>query len=185
MNKTILLIALFSAAFGQQNVDLSFRKTLDRNSLALTIPKGFKETPIIANDDVAYDYALKDSMGAFEIRFRIFALNDPPPNTSPESMNGMYPAMLLAMAVNISNGKPGNSGPFDPAAVRSEFGADAGMTCAVDANSQFSKGFKYCLINVIHRNNVVDAYIFYLFNDKNQLRTTLLRDDVFHCLRFK
>jgi hypothetical protein len=71
-----------------------------------------------------------------------------------------------------------------PDAVRKEFGADSGATAFVELDSAFGKGFKYCIASVIHRNNAVDAYTFFLYKDPEQ-RTVLARHDVFYSLKFK
>ena len=66
-----------------------------------------------------------------------------------------------------------------------EFNAHAGGSAFVSVNSAFGKGYSYCMINAIHRVNIADAFIFYLFNDRMEIQNTMNRPDVYHALKFK
>lgn len=41
------------------------------------------------------------------------------------------------------------------------------------------------MISVIHRDNIADAFMFFLFNDRNEIQKMTNRDDVLHALKLK
>jgi hypothetical protein len=68
--------------------------------------------------------------------------------------------------------------------VRKEFGADAGATTVVSCDSDFGKGYMNCLISVIHKKDIADAYVFFLFDDPQVVGEAIMTDATYHALRF-
>ena len=51
--------------------------------------------------------------------------------------------------------------------------------------SEFGRGYAYCMINLIHKDQVADVVIFILVDDPKVLLPLLTQDDVFHALKFR
>lgn len=178
----ILLLGAFLFALAQSLPD-NFQRLLQQNSMLYAIPSGFVSTPVIDNGGVVYDYAIKSKTAKLEIRYRIWPIgkelmDDP-------KRNWMYYSTLITIALNISNGQMIQPKPYPKADVKAEFGADGGSSGAVRTDSDFGKGYKYCLISVIHKDDVADAYTFFLYNDQKTLMDAIFTDKTYHALKFK
>jgi hypothetical protein len=154
----------------------NFQRLLQQNLLQYVIPPGFHETPVTANRDVMYDYAIKSNVKNLEIRYRIWP-------TDKDISH--FDAMVVTMALNISGGEMIQTKHYGKADVKSEFGGDAGSTGMVRINSDFGKGYKFCMISAIHKNRIADMYTFYLFDDPNTVIEAISTDNIYHALRFK
>lgn len=141
-----------------------------------------------------YEYALKWPGHHFEVRFAIRPLDSLIINyTQIEKTkkagdynlnpNIMYPASLHAILFNISGGNVGGAKTFSKDAVKKEFNADWGGTCIFPVSGEFGKGYNTCMAIALHKNNLGDAYIFYLSNSANNYQSELL--PVFYALKFK
>jgi hypothetical protein len=161
-----------------------FSRLLAQNSLVFSLPHGFTQVPVVANRDVQYDFAIESKSEKLEIRYRIIPIGWYKMSANMDA-SMMYHAMISAMAMNISNGKLPQTHDFPITSVREEFGADAGSMAAVSCDSDFGKGFQKCMINVIHKDKVADAYIFFLFDDVRVLNAALMTDEIYHALRFQ
>jgi hypothetical protein len=146
--------------------------------MSYALPRGFSVVPISHDGDISYDFAIISQAPRLEIRYRINAID---PQSDP---SGSYAPMLLAMSDDISAGDSVRSGGFTAEGVRKDFRADAGAASMVPIRSDFGKGYKNCLIVAIHRDNVADAYAFYLFDDLTSVVKTIFRDDVYLALKF-
>lgn len=152
--------------------------------MRFSLPSGFTPTPVLVSEDVVYDYAIKSKSEKLEIRYRIAPFRQTVEKLNAEA-NMIYRGMIITMGLNISDGKQPPYQAYPDESVREEFGADAGGTSYVECNSEFGKGYDKCLISVIHKNNVADAYAFFLFDDLQVLQTALMTDKIYHALRFK
>jgi len=177
---TIFLSFILHSISSAQILPKKFWNLLQENKMVYSIPRNYSQTPVLKNDDVEYDFAIKSKDNTLEIRYRIW-----PIIRLQQNSNTLSDGMLLTMALNISGGKMVNPQPFPKENVEEEFGADKGFTAMVPTNSEFGKGYKMCMINVIHKENVADAYTFYLFDDPQSLMQVLGNSEVFHALKFK
>ncbi|HXF90713.1 MAG TPA: hypothetical protein VNJ29_02150 [Candidatus Nitrosotenuis sp.] len=177
---TLLISFVIYEVSSAQILPKKFWNLLQENKMMYSLPSGFVQTPIITNSDVEYDFAIKSKDKKMEIRYKIWPIIRPEQNS-----NNMSDAMLLTMALNISNGKMVTPNQFPEQSVKEEFGADKGSTTMVPTDSEFGKGYKMCMINVIHKENVADAYTFYLFDDPKTLIQVMGNMAVFHALKFK
>jgi len=165
-------------------------RALQETEATFVIPDGFHMVPVRENPDVRYDFAISSEEVKLEIRFLLRPLNKDIEEFIQRSSSGPHPniyheALLLTMCLNLSGGTICEPVPFNPGEVKAEFNADAGFTTLVDLNSVFGRGFRRAVINVLHRDNVGDLYVFYLFDDISSVYSHLFRDDVFHTLKFK
>jgi hypothetical protein len=173
---TILLVITISANSIAQE---SFSELLAKCSLSFTFPNSCIPLRVKQNPDVYYHFAMMLKTNKIEIRYTIV------PFEKMERKNDLYEPYLQTMCLNITGGKMAEIQHFKHEDVSAEFNADDGLTCAVLLDSEFGKGYKYCMINVIHKDNLGDAYIFFLFDDYRILPSILTNDKIFHALKFK
>ncbi len=181
---SLLLLFMIGGAAWCQSSSPRLSDLLEAGSLQYAMPSGFDSAPVIDNHDVLYDFAIKAKSKKLEIRYRIWLLRQTDETEEPNS-GLLFEAMLETMALNISNGRPGPVHDYPANSVREEFGADAGATTIISCNSDFGKGYKKCLISVIHKEGVADAYAFFLFDDLKAIQEALMTDKIYHALRFK
>ena len=96
--------------------------------------------------------------------------------------NSSYKIILNTVIQNITGGVDYKVKEFDSAAVKKEFNADWGATAFVEQNSDFGKGYKYCMIVMIHKKDIADAFYFYMSNSKEKFSENM--EPLFHALKF-
>jgi len=173
----LLTISIFAYA---QPLPKTFQELLNQTNMQFSLPPDFTSTPIIQNGDVVYDFAIKSKTSSLEIRYRIW-----PVDKKQKNPNALFEAMLVTMGLNISNGKVMKPHAYPTESVKKEFGADAGSTGLITTDSDFGKGYKQCMISVIHKDDVADAYVFYLYNTQDEIMGAITAEKVYHALKFK
>lgn len=177
----------------------AFRRALAAGHLTFTAPAGLLPVPVLTNEQMSYDYALKSPKQRLEIRYAIrpitaqmrreYQAAKGQKNEVLTDPNGLYSVQLQVIAANVSGGEMPEINEFPPAAVRQEFQADWGGTVLVTPKSQFAGGYRHCMIVALHKQNAADAYYFYLFNDQATLDPLLNSPGPttgpFHALRFR
>jgi len=181
----ILFISIFTTVVSAQS-KLKFDELINSSGMELFIPEGFSETDIIENRDQAYNYAVINETSKIEIRYKIIAYDSilaAMDKEVPMFKNGQ----MLATVSNLSNGHVKEFQEFPLNAVKDEFGADWGASQSVKLACEFGKGYKYCMINTIHKDGIADAYIFYLCDDIKLLLAKMEEENnqLFHTLKFK
>jgi hypothetical protein len=191
---TVSLIILLTA-FKGDNLPALFSNRLSRAQMTFTPPDGYKEVPVIPNGQMHYEYALKHPDKNFEVRYAVMPLdslfiqseaikNDK--NSTVVSMvsrNRLYEALFSATMANISGGQQPNIQAFPTAAVNHDFNAGWGASSVCEVSGDFGKGYKYCMAVAIHKDNLADAYYFYLADNKDDIRN--LMDPIFYAMKFK
>jgi hypothetical protein len=201
------LIGLSSPVLAQQSSDstrferentytpLDFKEVLRRAHMTFDEPEGYKKTKIIPNEQQDYLYALKSPDKKVEVRYYIMPLDSMlakynRPREEGETMinpNNIHQTMLTVTMLNISmgalQGSPPDPSIFDSTAVQNEFGADWGATVAIPAGKQFGQDYKFILMVALHKDNLADAYLFYLTNESKEIEKHLMES--FHSLRFQ
>lgn len=198
MNRIMLLltglVVIFSAAFRSDDTPVTFKDQLEKSSMVFRMPEGFTQTGVIANSQMNYDYAIRHTQKQFEVRFAIRLLSDQMQNFNTLeknkkpgdiniSPNKLYGASLQAIVLNISGGRMPQFQQFPTQAVKAEFNADWGATTVFEPAKAFGGTYKYCMVVAVHKDNLADAYYFYLA-DKQETINELI-EPVFHCLKFK
>jgi len=186
---TVLLLGLIASTYGQNLEEFTY--LLENCGMNFKRPEGVVESPVINNPDMLYEYALKYPDKDFEVRYSIRPItnrnyaNDSV-KTQMEGLrtfrNTQYETVLKAVVFNVSGGSAAGVQPFDKPAVNKEFNADWGGMTFFEMNSEFGKGFTYCMVVAIHKKDAADAYCFYLSNSKEMLME--YAQPLFHSLRF-
>jgi len=179
MKKIFIHILLLISLFVNAEAKDSFATLLAKCSVSFTFPKSFLPLGVRKNGDVEYDFAIKSKTNDVEIRYAIWSFDQ------MQQRNDLYISLLQTMCLNISGGKLAQANHFKHEDVATEFNADDGLTCIIPTNSEFGQGYKFCMINVIHKENIGDVYIFFLYDDYKVLFPFLLDGKIFHALRFK
>lgn len=187
-------------SFVSDNLPKNFTDLLNRAEMTFDNPSEYSETQPIENLQMNYEYALINNTKDFEIRYAIRPLDEMLKNYNEREKNkkqgeiNMHPnklctATFLTVAINVSGGKlsSGDKFPkiieFKPEAVKKEFNADWGAFTMVEVGQEFGQNYKYCFLVAIHKDDVGDAYCFYLSNTKENIAKNMQAS--FHSLRFK
>ena len=198
MNKIKFLITglcfVILSSFSSDNLPKNFTDLLNRSEMIFNQPDEYSETKTIDNPQMNYDYAIINNAKDFEIRYAIRPLDERIKNYNEQKTNGisgnsnihpneLYVGTFQAVVFNVSGGKMSKISEFNPEAVKKEFNADWGALTMVEVGKEFGQNYKYCFLITIHKNNVGDAYCFYLTNTQEGFTKNLQAP--FHSLRFK
>ena len=179
-----------STSLLSQNLS-KFEATTKACGMNLNIPEGFVECKTIANKDLDYDYALKYPDKDFELRLAVRPIklkvysSDSLKNAMESkiaSRNASYESDLKSIIYDITGGVQYEIKAFEKNAVKDEFNADWGAILLVEMKSDFGKGYKYCMIVALHKDNAADAYYLYLAKNKDNYPENMR--PLFHTLRF-
>lgn len=198
MNKIKFFITGISFAiltsFTSDYLPKKFNDLLNRAEITFNQPEEYSETQAIENQQMNYDYALINKAKDFEIRYAIRPLDEMLINyyerekvKKPDDVNihpnKLHAATFQAIVFNVSGGKLSKISVFDPQAVEKEFNADWGALAMVEVGKEFGQNYKYCFLVAIHKDDVGDAYCFYMSNTKEGFAKNM--QTPFHSLRFK
>ena len=190
------LFLLFNS-FRLSDGNPAFFSLLNSMGMKFTKPANTIEVKCIQNDELNYQYAIKDTVTNIEIRYSVFPLqklveeyNGPHPDTGLSRIdpNFLHTNYLFAIANKIQ-GKEMNMDALPEvkelshATVDLEFNADWGAETTVQPCDEFAQKYKYCTIFEMHKDNIADVFIMYLYDDKDTFDESIKPD--FHSLAFK
>lgn len=193
----VIFLVIFSslAVQAQQKLPKDFQKLLERANLSFDAPAELIETEVIDNYQMSYQYALKYPDEDFEVRYSINPLDDDlkayeETMKKEETIASLHPndlckSALYAIIFNVSDGKASNEGytEFPKESVKKEFHADWGAMAMVEAGETFGQDYQYCMIVAIHKDNLADAYYFYLGNEPERFSELML--PMFYTMTFE
>ncbi len=175
-----IFLLLNSFCFTDEN-NLFF-SIVKKGGLRFYKPSSTKEVALIHNDELNYQYAIKDTLNNMEIRYLVYPLqemvnhyNGPHADTGIERIdpNFMHTNLLLAYAYRVQ-GKEMSMDVNMPeineishAAIDKAFHADWGAYVNIQPCDEFAQKYKYCTIWAIHKDDLADAFIIYLYDDKD------------------
>lgn len=148
----------------------------ERNFLELTSYSDLQPTDILPNEDVLYHRAFRLKGADFEIRIRYEPMKkaleayakslEPNSGTVMAPPNNMFQMTFMVCLMNIlqTENEPRITA-FPSRAVKEEFNADAGLTSFGKGKSQFLGKYSAVLAYGIHKQDIGDVYVYYLFND--------------------
>ncbi|MFT3709673.1 MAG: hypothetical protein QM817_18760 [Archangium sp.] len=190
MLATAAALLILAAPPTPKSNEKAFKELLSKAKVVWTTPPpGLKEVPIEANRAMNYDYALRDDAKTLEVRIAV-RLPQPPPPADPKSKTVMvpeenvFPALVQATMLNLSNGEAAQQPKaFSQKAVSMEFNADSGFTTFVEPRAEGWTAFKNCMFFAIRKAGAAEVYVFFLFDDfpsvEGAIRAT------FHLVKFK
>ncbi|OFZ67188.1 MAG: hypothetical protein A3D92_16250 [Bacteroidetes bacterium RIFCSPHIGHO2_02_FULL_44_7] len=171
----------------------AFDSLLERAHLKFEVPENYTVVEPQFNRQMNWEASYRHPEKKFEIRIALrpmdVALAEYEHNMKTKEEgdifidpNKWYESTLQATILNISGGELPDYAVFGSEAVKQEFNADWGATVMVPTGEEFSFGYTYCLLVTIHKNNIGDAYVFYMLDDPEMVGQEL--DAVFHLLYF-
>ena len=193
-----------SGHLSKSNLPQNFQIALAEAKMSFVIPEGTVEIPVIENKQMHYEYAVKHKEYPLEIRYSIAPLGKRMKQALQQNKNGKNPeeirkkenesskVIAYAVALNVAGGVMDTtirSKYFPPGSVKLEFGADWGTTTLVNLkNNSFGTEYKCCMMVTLHRDDLGDAYIFYLSDTKEILleaiTKTIAKNGSFYALKF-
>lgn len=151
------------AASSQVTLTSSVKKILSDNGIEFIAPDGYTTVPMVKNEQMNYDFAMKSDEVGMEVRYVVH----PDKNASGDNAT-----TNMTVALNISKVKNPASlktSAFPEASARDQFNSDAGGVFFVEAvDPGFSTSYPSCLMLYLNKKNVGNVYAFLLFNQMNQ-----------------
>ena len=193
------LMLLFVSTFCFSDELSTFQQICEKTDMTFTIPDGFMPVKVKKNPDVLYQYAVKHKSKKVEIRYSIFSLKDEVKEyneylkhkndkanikmvlTDPNKGYELFAATVV-MNISQSENTKGIT-EFKPEAVKHDFNADWGTSFYIENNSEYGKGYKYSCVVAIHKHNIANAFIVYLFDDGKEIKDEMLSS--FYNLKYK
>jgi hypothetical protein len=188
---------LLTASFSGDG-NSTFSALLEKASMNFVKPANTIETPVIVNDELNYQYAIKDTSCKIEIRYLVYPLQDlinkyngphADSGISRIDPNFLHTNFLLALSLKIE-GKQMDMQEALPAlkelshaTADLEFNADWAASIDVQPCDEFAQKYKYCTVFAIHKDNDADAFVIYLYDNKDTFEELVKPD--FHSLTFK
>ncbi len=175
---------LFSQELIKNSSFKEFEKLIKELNLVFKEPlKDFKPIKCEENKDQFYQFALYNKELNVEIRYCIRKQT----KEFKVLSNNYSDLIFKTIIMNLTHGNRDDFMLFPEEAVKKEFNADWGASTAVELDCEFGKNYKYCSITALHKNNVGEAYIFYLFDDLKMFDNTLgnMENNWFYTLKFK
>jgi hypothetical protein len=189
---TLAIFALIFSYSGYGQSLAEFEALVKESGMSLNIPSIFVESPVVANKNMDYEYAVKYPDKDFILRFAIRPIQSKVyPNDSIKKdveskikiRNTTYEANMKSVLYAISGGYDYEFKAFDKAAAKDEFNADWGAITLVELRSEFGKGYRFCMVVALHKDSVADAYLFFLSNKQDSFPAGMR--PLFHSLRFE
>lgn len=198
---TFILAAALSAN-AQTKLPEAFQKKLEQCKLVYAMPPNVEEVPVVKNELVKYDYAVKLKDKNVEIRYSIWPLSDEmyktyENRTKKEGDSVLNPEIFFNtvssyMFSQISQGKLSPDAvklqKLSPVGAKKDFGADASAMFIGPVGEKFSKDHNFGLFMVFHKGHAADIYVLYLFENKEamfKLQQEITSDpSIFNAMRF-
>jgi len=189
---TLTLLALIISNCGYSQSLTAFEARVKECGMSINIPSVFVESPVIANKNMDYDYAVKYPEKDFVLRYAIRPIlykaysNDSVKKAMESKVkirNTTYEGNMKAVLYDISGGYDYEFKAFEKSAAQEEFNADWGAITLVELRSEFGKGYRFCMVVALHKDNVGDAYLFFLSNKQDAFPAGMR--PLFHSLRFE
>ncbi|MFV1982075.1 MAG: hypothetical protein ACC657_00925 [Thiohalomonadales bacterium] len=169
------------------NGSLDFSKLLQEGGLELKKPASFTKRAVQYNATFPYEYVLRHNNDLMEIRYSIRPINrikieyQDPHNSAPQAnylFNMMFESIITQLASTGFNPRR----EYPAAQSSSRFNAGWAAAAVVDVSTQYSEKFRHALLLALHKDDLADAYVVFLYNDYQKIKQ--LMDKELSTLRF-
>jgi hypothetical protein len=205
----LVLLCIFSNVEAQSTKSTSngslpvlFQSKLDQAKMQFVKPEGLIEAPLINKPSLHYEYALKVPKGDVEIRYSIWPLTkdlfdvydsrqkkDGDSVLHPNKIHKLIAASAISKISGGINPQGVNLKPLKQENVRKDFNADIGYMYSGPIASPFGQYNTFSFIVILHKDNIADAYIIYLFKDEDTMLESFAKISsnraIFNALKFK
>ncbi|MFV2061526.1 MAG: hypothetical protein ACC653_12645 [Gammaproteobacteria bacterium] len=166
---------------------LDFSKLLQEGGLELKKPASFTQRVVHYDTTFPYEYVLRHNNDLMEIRYSIRPIDrvkieyQDPHNSAPQPnylFNMMFESIITQLASTGFN--PRREYPVEQSSSR--FNAGWAAAAVVDVSTQYSTMFRHALLLALHKDDLADAYVVFLYNDYQKIKQLL--DKELSTLRF-
>jgi len=192
---TAFILGLFLfCSCKQTELPLQFMQLLNRSQMTFIEPDGYKRIDSLPDDKMNCTLAYLHPNAKFEVRYAILPMdlrlkeyeNLSSKRDSGEIIihpNQLYIKDFKSSMLKITDGALPTYNIFSSTAVKNEFNADWGATATINVGIECGLDYKYCYFISIHKDNLADAYIYFLGDDLKIINAEMIR--IIHNLRFR
>ena len=188
----IILFIPFSNLVHSQELE-EFLKLSNEMGFTFQLPNGYDYMPLVEQEDALYYIGFKNPSIDEEFRVAAYPMTwfeNFPPLTKKTELKNRLAFFTYMLGLNISQNEDleFKVAFFDDNDVWNEFGGNIGITFAVRGGSDFSKGYKYVLINCIYREGRGMLVLYVLLDDVlNYVKRIKSPKSLkaFYCVKFK
>ena len=165
-----------------------FAALLEESGMVLQCDEGYVDAPLVANEVLPFEKALRTTDGAMEIRFAIRPLAritidyEDPHNAAPEPEH-LFPLLFQSLTESLSGGRHSPHREYPAAEAMALFNAEWAGASTFDVVDDFQTEYKHGFMVAMHGSGKADAYTVMLFNDYGTARPLI--DQSLTCLVFR
>jgi len=167
----IFLLFISSSLLAQPfrpNDQKDFSTLIEENNMTFTMPKGFYEVPVRENNDLQYHYAMKDSATGNEMRYYVYSDTNSYENTYGVPLNNdIMVNIFYSILMKVSGASKDNLPKVTQLKDRDmkiDYDANNGALSEFKLKSDFGKGYTYCIMKFVHKEDVGFFFVFWMFN---------------------
>lgn len=164
-----------------------FSALLDESGMALNCDAGYVAAPVVANELLAFEKALRTEDGSMELRFSIRPLSritidyDDPHNAAPEPEH-LFPLLFQSLTEDLSAGRHSPHREFTAEQANELFNADWAAASTFDVIPKYRADYNHAFMVAMHGVGRADAYTVMLFNDYETAKPAIEKSKA--CLQF-
>jgi hypothetical protein len=165
-------ILLVLAAGNAPGLESGFAAAAAQMGVELRLPPGAELLPAAPPTEVDYQLAFSFPGAKYEVRLALIPCSELQAQSFEVDLNKYVPAYAVGLLAGIAREDLCYSQVRElPAeSVRVEFGADYGLTALIKGgNCDFSRGFRYVVVNVLYRKEAGLVVVYLLYNDRSDL----------------
>ena len=174
----VLLCCLFPAVYAASDAtDLapSFQGLVSESGMVFQPPQGFRQVDAEVSPLFPHEHALNNAADTLQVRYAIRPLSRiqvdyQDPHSSTPDPNHMFPLMFQSLVTRLSHGGHSPTREYPPDQAKQKFHAHWAAASVFDLHSEMQGGFSQALLIAMHKNQLADAYVLYLFNDYQQVK---------------
>jgi hypothetical protein len=142
---------------------------LAENKVAFKMPAGYKVKKFHKNITMPYQYAIVNPEKEYEMRIYVEPLTGYKKEKAGFAFNNIFESGFLTALDSLSKSHP-SFVVYEPVAVKPKFNADVGLISHFRylPSVDYAEGYKYGTLIVIHKDNVADIYLSFLYNTPNR-----------------
>ncbi len=172
---TVVALLVPAMAAATSNGQADFGQLLAESGLEFSMPAGFEEIPLTPNSLLQHERAIRSKVGNLEVRYvirpigRVEIAYDDPHSAAPQP-NDLFAMLFDTLTIRLSGGGHAPDNRYPPEQARDLFNAHWASASVFDVVPELTRDFSQALLVAIHKNDLADAYVIYLFDDYEQVK---------------
>ena len=165
-----------------------FQALLEESGMVLQCDEGYVDAPLVANEILPFEKALRTADGVMEIRFAIRPLAritidyEDPHNAAPEPEH-LFPLLFQSLTESLSGGRHSPHREYPAEEAMGLFNAEWAGASTFDVADDFRTQYRHGFMVALHGSGKADAYTVMLFNDYATARPLI--EQSLTCLVFR